>query len=191
MSKTWRKVRGLGWLSFPAAVLVLLAILCLTWSTPVTAQGTWVSYRDVDHVFEWGDIANPYNATYTIVYMYGEGWTGNARFNIGYYDDGGNLIASDLSVKVPPQTLDLTSEYDLYLGGAGGFGSAGTWHCSVYDSALTLPATYQGDGIANVAFEVLAEAIPEFPTVLSAIAVAILCGVVYLWMRKKTGHAQA
>ena len=187
MSKTWRKVRGLGWLSLPVAVLVLLAILWLTWATPVSAQPTWESYDDDIQSNVWGTVADPYDASHTVVYMYGTGFTKNLRYNIGYYDNGGVLRATDDRVKVPPQSLDLTSEYDIFVGGVG---TPGTWHCSAYLDPLTPPGTYDGLGVVNDDFEVLPGAIPEFPTVLSAISVATLCGVAYLWMRKKTGYAQ-
>ena len=187
MSKTWQKVRGLGWLSFPAAVLVLLAILCLTWSTPVLAQATWNSYQDAGHTIPWGAVGEEYNATYHIVYMWGDYFTKNTTHHVGYYDNAGTRVAEDLNISVLGNE-ELSSEYDIFVGGVG---TPGTWHASAYEDPNTPPATYDGTGVTNDAFEVLPEAIPEFPTVLSAIAVATLCGVAYLWMRKKTGYAQA
>ena len=47
-------------------------------------------------------------------------------------------------------------------------------------AALASPAL-----VANRSFEVAAEAIPEFPTVIAAIMVAGSCFGIYYWMRKR------
>ena len=179
---------GRGWGRLPSVVtvLILLALLCITWAAPVLAQITWESYQTVSHSTVWGTVANPYDANYYIVYMYGVGFEKNLYYNIGYYDGNENLVATDNNLKATGGSI--VSEYNL---GTDSNAAAGTWHCSAYLDPATPPATYQGDGAANDDFKVDISAIPEFPTVLSAIAVVALCGVVYLWMRRRMRHAEA
>ena len=181
MELIWQKVRGLGWLSFPAAVLVLLAILWLTWATPVLAQITWVSYQDAGHNIQWGGVGSEYDATYTVVYMYGDDFVKSSDYNVGYYDNRDLLIASDDLIAVGGNQL-LASQYDLTTIADA---QAGTWHASAYLDPAVPPGTWDGGGDASTAFQVLASAIPEFPTVIAAIGVAGLCFVIYWWMRKR------
>ena len=184
MRLAWQKLRGLGWLSFPAAVLVLLALVYLSWATPIFAQ-TWESYAESNHKTVWGTVTNPYDVTYQIVYMYGEGFVATTH-NVGYYDNRGLLTGTESNVNAPAGKL--SSQYNL---GSNFNAQAGTWHASAYQTPTSPPATYDGSGIANDDFQVVASAIPEFPTILSAIAVAILCFTACVWMRKKTGYVPA
>ena len=186
MGVTWRRGQGWGRLPSSVTVLVLLALLCIIWSAPVLAQIEWESYQTVSRSTVWGTVANPYSATYNIAYMGGSGFVKNANYNIGYYDGNGDLVATDNGVKAAGGNLN--SECNLNTDPNA---AAGTWHSSAYEDPATPPATYDGSGVANDDFEVLAEAIPEFPTILSAIAVIALCCGVYFWMRRRMAHAKA
>lgn len=166
-------------------IFILVALLCVLVPSLVYAAITWESYQDLDHTTIWGGSGTEYNGTYYIVYMYGAGFGNNVYHNIGYYDNAGAKIATDASVKSLPPTGTLASQYDLMTDPTA---AAGTWHAVVYPEATTPPETYvPGDpsATADDDFEVLAEAIPEFPTVISAIAIAGLCFGIYYWMRKR------
>ena len=177
----------MGRLPSLTTVLVLLALLCIIWSAPVFAQATWVSYQDVNRTIEWGMPGSPYNETYNIAYMGGTGFKKNVPHNIGYYDADGTLVFTDSGVKADANG-NLQSACDLSTDPGA---TAGTWHSSVYQQPATPPATYLGDGVGNDDFEVAQSAIPEFPTVFTAIAVVALCCVVYFWMRRRVAHAKA
>lgn len=164
-----------------AAALAVVVLLSSAGSAPVYAQ-TWESYRNVARTIVWGTVANPYDATYNIVYMQGTGFIQNQAYNVGYYDGNNNLIATDAGVKATGGSGTLKSEYNL---GTNQGAAAGTWNSSVYQTPTSPPATYLGDGVANDAFEVTPPAIPEFPTVLSAIGVAAISFAIYYWMRKR------
>jgi len=63
--------------------------------------------------------------------------------------------------------------------------TAGTWHAKAYLSDGTTL-------IADDTFTVTSAAIPEFPTVITAIVVSGLCFVIYYWMRKRRlGYTKA
>jgi hypothetical protein len=175
-----------GWrlnrLASAAAALALLVLLCSTGASPAFAQATWESYREVARSTVWGTVANPYDATYYIAYMEGTGFIKNQTYNIGYYDGSDNLIATDSNVKATGSAGTLKSEYDLSTDPGA---AAGTWHSSVYQTPTSPPSTYLGDGVADDDFEVVAAAIPEFPTVLSAIVVAAITFAIYYWMRRR------
>ena len=61
----------------------------------------------------------------------------------------------------------------------------------VFDTEFGSPPTNYSDAVADGgyvvedSFEATAAAIPEFPTVVAAIAVAGLCFAAYFWMRKR------
>lgn len=170
-----------------SAILGLLALLCVLVPSLVSAQSAWESYQDLEHTTVWGGSGTEYNATYTIVYMYGEGTplVKNAYYNIGYYDNAGTKIATDSHVKCAGAIGELVSQRDLTLDLTA---AEGTWHASVYPDATAPPETYQETDptrIVDDSFEVLDEAIPEFPTVISAIAIGGLCCGIYYWMRRR------
>ena len=68
---------------------------------------------------------------------------------------------------------------------------ADTWHAVVFNASLgSPPTTYAAcSGAAGYVveddFEVQQSAIPEFPDVIAAIAVCLLCAVAYIFMRRK------
>ena len=68
--------------------------------------------------------------------------------------------------------------------------AAGTWHSVVLDGPA--PSTYDAaiineNYVIADGFYVAESAIPEFPTVIAAIAVCMLCTVAYMVMRRKVG----
>jgi len=75
-----------------------------------------------------------------------------------------------------------------------GTDNQGTWYAGVYPTTYD-PATYNASDVNLIwgdTFEVQESAIPEFPTVITAIIAIGLCAGIYLWMRKKAApvHAQ-
>ena len=68
----------------------------------------------------------------------------------------------------------------------------GTWHSVVLDTTGSAPNTYaaaitDANYVIEDDFVVQQSAIPEFPTVVTAIAVCMLCAVAYVVMRRKVG----
>ncbi|MEE9203055.1 MAG: hypothetical protein V3U31_07670 [Dehalococcoidia bacterium] len=163
------------------AALVIVALLHTVGPAPVYAQ-TWESYRNTPRSIVWGTPPDYYDSTYNVVYMGGAGFIQNQTYNIGYYDGSGNLIATDSSVKATGGAGNLKSQYSL---GTDQGAAAGTWHSTVYQDPATPPVTWDGLGVADDQFDVVAAAIPEFPTVLSAIAVAAISFAIYDWLRKR------
>jgi len=148
-----------------------------------TPPTLWESYKTSDHDIVWGTVANPYDSDYHVVWMYGEGFSAGHTYHVGYYDKFGYKPASVVG------TLDgtnLHSEYDCTSYAA----EAGTWHAVVYKEPTSPPPTYisnDPDAVVEDDFEVNPGAIPEFPTVIAAIAVCMLCAVSYMVMRRSGG----
>jgi len=81
-----------------------------------------------------------------------------------------------------------------------GTDTEGDWHCTVYDSQSYSPEFYDANDSHIVAddtshneeyaFHVEASAIPEFPTVFTAIGVAGLCSGIYWWMRRRATYVK-
>ncbi len=170
-----------------ATICITLGLLCVLVPSLVFAQPTWESYRDPEPPNTvWGDVGTEYNADYHIVYMWGDYFTKNTDHKVAYYDGGGIQKAID-SVPVLGNE-ELPSQYDLTTDPAA---QEGTWHAVVYLATYDPPSTYDpetpGDPPkeADDSFEVLPSAIPEFPTVITAIGVVGLCFGIYYWMRKK------
>ena len=96
-------------------------------------------------------------------------------------------------------TEDPTSDINGNLSAAytltPGTDTEGNWHCTVYDDASYSPTTYDPNDshlvaydtsyTGGTAFYVAATAIPEFPTIIAAIAIVGLCSGIYYWMRKR------
>jgi len=146
------------------------------------------SFKEGAHTTAWGDGGNPYNESNQTVYIHGGNFTWNHAYHVGYYDGNGTRIQS----YTPTMSgNDLSSEYILTtdLGAA-----AGTWHAAVFDDDLGTPPNTYAD-VAGAAgfvvedsFEVAQSAIPEFPTVISAMVAAGMCFIIYYWMRKKVSR---
>jgi hypothetical protein len=146
---------------------------------------TWESYKTDGHSIVWGTVADPYDTDTHVVYMYGDGFIAGHNYHVGYYDANGNKQASETG------TLDgtsLSSQYDCTSHPAAQYG---TWHAVVFDDSLgSPPETYAACSgavgyMAEDYFEVNPGAIPEFPTVVTAIAVCMLCAVTYMVMRRR------
>ncbi len=146
----------------------------------------WESYKEAGIITVWGTVGDPYTATTRTAYMYGEDFTAGYTYSVGFYDADGDKAGSDVS-----GTLTDTSLRAQFALNTDPTRAEGTWHAVVFDTAGgTPPATYgTTSGAAGYVteddFEVLASAIPEFPTVLAAIGVAGLCFGVYYWMRRR------
>jgi hypothetical protein len=88
----------------------------------------------------------------------------------------------------------------------------GTWHACVFEADdANIPTTYPGDlnpatgilglcgtgcgfdkdYVAECPFIVSPYGIPEFPAASAPVAVVGLCGVIYVWLRKRREAAQA
>ena len=71
---------------------------------------------------------------------------------------------------------------------------ADTWHVVMFSASLgSPPTTYAAcSGAAGYVveddFEVQQSAIPEFPAIIAAIAVCLLCAVAYVVMRRRAGR---
>jgi len=127
------------------------------------------------------------------VYMKGEGFpTGTMK--VGYYDGGGVLRETDTYSGFSGGT---SNESECYFPSYAEVAAAGTWHAVVLRQADDLLDTYGGaiadpDYVADDDFYVASSAIPEFPTVTTAVVVIGLCGVIYYWMRKRhLAHVKA
>jgi len=69
---------------------------------------------------------------------------------------------------------------------------ADTWHVVMFNASLGSPTYAACSGAAGYVveddFKVQQSAIPEFPTVVAAIAVCLLCAVAYVVMRGRAGR---
>ncbi|MBI4186146.1 MAG: exosortase/archaeosortase family protein [Chloroflexi bacterium] len=160
-----------------------------------------------DNIKLWGShsdsarttVANTFASYGDIVYMYGEGFDTTGTYKVAYYDGGtindgvdGAKLQTDTYTDDADGVLDLSqvrpADYSL--------ASYGTWNAVVYKTTGTMPASYDLVSKADAAyvvsdsFTVQQAAIPEFSTVMAAIAVAGLCSGVYLWMRRRQRQAQ-
>ncbi len=164
----------------------------------VTFTPLWDSYSDTARTIG----CDSFSGSTNVVYMKGTGFLDAGQtYNVSYYDAGNNKIATDSNI-----ALVGVSDSRGTLGNTGSpyepaydftnnlSASPGTWHVvaqpygatafpSSYSDLSTAPDTYEliADDIPTVA----ASAIPEFPTVISAIAIAGLCCGIYFWMRRR------
>ena len=164
---------------------------------------TWGStYSGMQHygitVFQLEDISEPFWESYkgsaggtvddyfsdfgseNTVYMYGTGYTPDSYYRIIYWDeDGGTWYKRQTEDKQADASgnLDLAHTF-------GGDDTDENWHCTVYDSTIYMPDTYDPADSHIVAddnsytgvyaFNVEGSAIPEFSTVLAAVVVMVL-----------------
>ena len=145
-------------------------------------ENNWESYSDSGHTTVCNDFQS-YASEHT-VYMFGEGFTPSKGYRIIYWDGGGANRKTD----------DKSSDGDGNLSSlhtfAAGVDQAGTWYATVYDSQSYSPGSHDpADSHITVddSFDVAESAIPEFSTVVAAIAVCMLCAVSYLAMRRRAG----
>jgi len=164
----------------------------------VTFTASWDSYRD--ELRNFGE--ETFTSAYTTVYMEGTGFLdGSQTYNIGYYDADGTLVTTDNGIGLALVVGDRgtlgnpDSPYEpTYTFIADPDATPGVWHAVVQLSgASSFPPDYitlsadpdAYDLIGDDTFIVGADAIPEFPVVISAIGVALLCFGIYWWMRRR------
>ncbi|MFC1993902.1 beta strand repeat-containing protein [Chloroflexota bacterium] len=151
----------------------------------VVGEYPWQSYRDEPHTTVWGGVGTEYDGTYDTAYMYGEGFLVSQLYHIGFYDSSAepNKVAS-----TDPTSTAAGALSTLYYLGADSNAEAGTWHVVVYQHDDTPPLSYissDPNAITEDEFEVDVDAIPEFSTVITGIAVVGICFGIYYWMRKR------
>jgi len=154
------------------------------------ALPTWESYSDATYSIQC-DTFDEYPAKHW-VYMHGEGFTPSATYKVIYWDPLGTKRVVDSSVQAG-SSGNLSSSHAFELGD-----EPGDWQCVTYYPATYDPTSYSttdsnisGDDVSyppttgGSAFNMEAAAIPEFPTVISAIAAMGLCFGIYWWMRRR------
>jgi hypothetical protein len=142
----------------------------------------WKSYSDSGHTTECNDFAS-YETQHT-VYMNGSGLTPSTAYRIIFWDGNGDKRKTD------DKSSDANGNLDSSHTFVAGTDQAGTWYATVYDSQSYSPGSHDpADShlVIDDTFEVQQSAIPEFPGVVTAIAVCMLCAVAYMVMRRKVG----
>ena len=145
----------------------------------------WESYDDDVQSNVWGTVPNPYDDTTQTVYMYGEGFLASQLYHVGFYDPSAapNKVAS--TDPTSSASGNLSTQYLLSTDPSA---DPGTWHAVVYQDPDSPPTSYNATDpniVTDDDFEVVASAIPEFPTVIAGIVVAGLCFGIFYWMRKR------
>ena len=140
---------------------------------------TWESYSDSGHTTVCNDFASPQHT----VYMFGEGFRPSTAYRIIYW--AGTGVNRKTDDKSSDANGDLSSSHTF----VAGTDEAGTWYASVYPEGYSTGSHNPDDPnlVADDTFEVQQSAIPEFSTVLTAIAVCMLCAISYMVMRRKVG----
>ena len=154
---------------------------------------TWDSYKEGypdDSGTQCDDFAN--YATEHQVYMYGVGFTSGESYKVVYWDADGTKRMVDTGVTVAADSK-LRSTWTF----APGQATEGNWHVTVYYPSDYSPVSYSDTDshivaddksyVGATSFHVSQSAIPEFPTVIAAIAVCLLCTVSYMVMRRRAG----
>ncbi len=136
----------------------------------------WESYK-TDY-FPVGEVCNTFSSYSTehTVYVYGAGFA-SGNYKIIFWEGTTTKRQVDL---VSAQNGVLKSKH-IFVEGTD---NAGTWYAGVYDAGYD-PSSYTENLIWGDTFEVEEGAIPEFPTVITAIVVAGLCFGIYYCMRKR------
>jgi len=156
----------------------------------VTYTLPWASYSDSGHSTAC-DYFDDYPSE-NIIYMYGTGFDADTTYRVVFWDwVDPNWVNRETEDPTADGSGNLSAAHTLLEG----TDTDGNWHCTVYDSTSYSPTTYDPDDshlvaddtsyTGDVAFYVANTAIPEFPTVMAAIAVAGLCFGIYYWMRKR------
>jgi hypothetical protein len=138
-------------------------------------EPTWVSDRE------------SYDSTYHIVYMSGGGFKLGHDYKVAYYDGSGAKVQTEFT-NTSSGTGTLESQYDFTKNSGATYGD---WHSVVLDGPA--PNTYDAaiadaNYVIDDGFYVAESAIPEFPTVIAAIAVCMLCAIPYMVMRRSGGR---
>jgi hypothetical protein len=140
---------------------------------------TWTSYSNLDPLTQCDDFIS--SETQHTVYMRGSEFTPNTNYKIIYWDGTGANRKDDL--KSSDEYGDLSSSHTF----VAGTDQPNTWYATVYYPESHNPGSHDsGDAnlVADDTFTVQESAIPEFSTVLTAIAVCMLCAVAYMVMRR-------
>ena len=152
------------------------------YSVPLAVM-SWGSYNDSAH-------SNPddtFSGDEHYVYMQGDGFMQTHDYKVAYYDVHGWKAQTEADSS--DGTGALSSQYDFTSNVSS---AAGLWHSVVLNTTGSAPNTYDAalldaNYTVNDEFTVEQSAIPEFPTVIAAIAVCMLCAVAYVVMRRKVG----
>ena len=138
------------------------------------------SYSDSGHTTACDNFTD--YATENIAYMHGTNLVPSHGYRVAYYDGSDAKIATD----------DVTSGASGNISSQRTFNpetdTAGTWHVIVCEQAYTPSDNYSASWpytLISDSFIVQDSAIPEFPTVIAAIAALGLCVGTYLWLRRK------
>ena len=143
---------------------------------------SWNSYNDSAYNYQ----DDTFSGDEHTVYMHGTGFTATHPYRVAYYDAAveNNHIVTDAVNSNAYGNLSSDCVFTSYPA------DPGTWHAIVCESTKDPPSTYNSSWeykIADDSFTVEPSAIPEFPTVIAAIAVCLLCAVAYVVMRRKEG----
>ena len=147
----------------------------------------WKSYNDAAHENQDDTFSGDQNT----VYMHGTNFTTGEQYKVSFYDAEGSLSADAHKLQTDSVYADgddgglsASCAFPSYLATA----DPGTWHAIVCAVAHTPPDTYNEAWVYELtddSFTVEGSAIPEFPTVFTAIGVTGLCFGIYYWMRRK------
>lgn len=154
-----------------------------------SSEPAWESYRG-----SGGGTVDDYFADFgeeNTVYMSGTGYTPSTYYRVIFWDE---VDGSWYKRQTEDKQSDVSGSLDLQHT-FGGDDTDENWHCTVYDSTIYSPDTYDPADIHIVAddnsytgvyaFNVQQSAIPEFPTILAAVVAMALSAGIYLWMRRK------
>jgi subtilisin family serine protease len=139
------------------------------------------SYSDAAHTIACDDF-DSLSSEHT-VYMRATGLHPNYSYRVAYYD-GDNTHRIDDDV-ISDSSGNISSLHTFVKG----TDIAGTWHVTVSEPYFTAPSSYNGTWgyiISQDSFTVQDAAIPEFPTITAILVIPGLCGLIYLWLRRRT-----
>ena len=181
---TWSAVQNLDcdveyYGSVPAAYAYVGKVEIIVTYTPPT----WESYNCTERTPACQD--DTFSGDEHTVYMHGTGFAVIHDYKVAYYDVVNSKVAAH--VNTSDSNENLSSQYYFPTNTSA---TAGLWHSAVYDATVSPPSTYNPDDpdkIADDGFTVESTAIPEFTTVIAAIAVCMLCAAAYVVMRRKVG----
>ena len=144
----------------------LLVLLLLLIPTQVYSASTWESYSDEARTV----VCNEFSSK-GYVYMKGTGLKSGKSYTARYYDASMVGIASETGVAQNKEFLSMIRT------NTSSIAVPGEWTCELYDWNNAL--------VQTDTFAVLGSAIPEFPNLVSKIVAPLICGLVYLRLRRK------
>jgi len=138
---------------------------------------TWDSFLS-----DYSTPCDDYNSgTSSIIYMKGTGFS-SGSYKVRYYDANSLQIGTDDNITVPMGGEPVDVLKSNLACDTNPSAKDGTWNAKVYTSSGTTL-------LADDTFIVQADVIPEFPTVIAAVSVAMLCFGIYWWMKKRRRHS--